>query len=183
MINGSAESVLDLTHEDNLLEVSRMAIKNPEVLPDETYLVELLSALTDESKGGGNALTNWIGYWAQTQGYDGILFFGARALKSHPELWFQIRHGRGDRGLFSGLTYLYFEQLRRSYDLINVVYFSGANVATNVRQYAFPSDGELTDNELFGKSIDDIDPLLTYRQDYQASRTGRFTAPKVELLP
>jgi hypothetical protein len=60
----------------------RIAIENPEILPDETYFMEILSALTDESTSGGNTLTNYAGFWAQKQGYDGVMFFGARALKT-----------------------------------------------------------------------------------------------------
>ena len=180
-IHGKAESVLDLTHEDNLLAVSRMAIENPQVISDDTYLVEILSLLTDESKSGGNLLTDYIGYWAQNQGYDGIMFFGARALKSDPEFWFQIRHGNGDRSIFAGKTYDLFEQLRRSYDLINVVYFSGANLVTKIQQYAFPADACYRQNELYGQSASAINSLMTYDQGFQDQRSGRFSPCKIKL--
>jgi len=122
-IKGHAESVLDLTHGDNILELAKMAFKNFDDIPDDSFFMVMLSAMTDECGSGGNVFTDYIGYWAQNKGYDGVMFFGARALAVYPDIRYQIRSGKDD---FFGqnVAYAFFERIRRTYDLINVVYFS-----------------------------------------------------------
>jgi hypothetical protein len=177
-INGTADAVLDLTHEDNLIEVSQRAIKNFELIDERAYLPTVLSWLIDETEPGGNALTNYLGFWAQREGYDGILFFGARAFKSFPEFHDWITHGN-EESFGQNIAYDYFHRMRRSYDLMNIVYFSSCFVK-NIRRYAFPADGPWSENPFYGLPEHEIDQKLAYGREFQQQR-GRFTLVPTEL--
>jgi hypothetical protein len=177
---GQADAVLDLTYEDNLIEVSKLMFKNPEALDDASYLMMVLSFLVDPSQGGSNA-TDWMGYWASSRGYDGILFFGTRALEAYPELRHQIDHGR-DWSMGMDNTPFHFWTMRSRIDLYNLVMLSGSSVIRDIRTVQLPGGTIPEHNQYFGIAEDELDRLFTYNKAFQDEQC-RYNFPQLEIRP
>jgi hypothetical protein len=156
-VDAHFDAVLDLTYEDHLLTVGRKAFSNFEELPSRSRLMELLSYLVERERGG-NVLTDLIGRWARSEGYDGILFFGARSLLSFPELVRQIEHGQDD-AMGMPIAHGYFSEMRRTPSLLNIVLFSGAQLTKRIRSFHFPP-GKRNANPYYNADDSRIDELL-----------------------
>jgi hypothetical protein len=178
---GTSDAVLDLTHEDNLIKISKIAIENAETISDRTYLFEILSFMTDEYGSGGNSITDYIGQWARKAGYDGIMFFSARSIGKDTALRWQIEHGVEDTA-WGNPIYDMLSNMRQRYDLINVMYFSGAHLIKNIQRYAFPADGPWEDNCFYGAADADIDKLFKYDSCFQ-EENSRYTLYRPEVRP
>jgi hypothetical protein len=169
-VEGKFDAVLDLTYEAHLVAVGREAFENFDDLPPRAPLMTLLSYLVGHEKGG-NAFRDFVGYWAHREGYDGILFFGARALESDPRLLWQIHHGQ-DEDMTGTYAHGYFTDMRRRPDLKNLVIFSGAKLTTRVSSYQLPP-GERTTNSLHDMPAGEFDRKLDFNAEYQAERANR----------
>src|SRR5262249_18296953 len=90
-----------------------------------------VAALLFAAGKGGTGVTDYIGWHAHREGYDGILFLGARAI---PELDRRaIENARPDERFNNDFDNV--RALRRNGDYINLVIFSGARVTTATRTY------------------------------------------------
>jgi hypothetical protein len=143
----SLESVLDLTHEDNIRQIGLSgAIENPEAFGDDFFMGTLSHLLASER--GGNGLTDYIGCKALRDEYDGVLFFGARALQAFPDLEWQI-FKRRDIGMGIPLVPSIFYEMRKEHSLKNLVVFSGRVLTTKILRYRMPPN-DYVDNLYFG---------------------------------
>jgi hypothetical protein len=160
------DAVLDLTYEDNLLTIAKDFIQDAALL-DRDFFMDILSLLLDDSKGG-NDFTDYVGRWAHQNDYEGVLFFGARALAQFEDLKWQIEHGRDER---MGIPVApgHFLKMRREPSLMNLVVFSGTRLTTRARSYQLPPVGEVA-NPYFGWSESELDKLLVYNSDFQQER-------------
>jgi hypothetical protein len=164
-------AVLDLTYEENLRKIVLHAYRDPENISSRHFFVTVLSRLTDATRGGV-PLTDFLGRWAMRNGYDGILFFGARALQGNPELKSYIDHG-ADEQMAGPVVHGYFYDMRQDDNLKNLVVFSGAQL-TSAIEVCRLGDDPPDDNPYHGASAATIDALLEFNADYQAERVGKF---------
>jgi len=173
-------NILDLTYEDYLVEVAKNVITNL----DEITLMRILSAFVSPERGG-NKITDFIGCWARQQGYEGILFFGARALESDSELCSQIDDGRDD-SMMGPIVHGCFYRMRRQPELKNLVLFSGAGLTTRIQSYRLGA-GEMVENQFYRASDTDLDRLLEYNSEYQQERSRiimmKYDEPKSYIVP
>lgn len=171
-VDAEFDAVLDLTYEDNLVTIAKDFIQDPELL-DRNFFMDILSLLLEDS-AGGNEFTDYVGDWAHKHHYDGVLFFGARALAEFEDLKWQIEHGR-DESMGFPMAPLHFRKMRRESSLMNLVIFSGTRLTTRIRSYQLLPEGG--SNPYFGSSEQDIDKLLTYNADFQSERGIIWTSP------
>ena len=164
------DAILDLTYENNLLQVAKQAFANWQEISERHFLVTILSWLTDSSRGGV-PFTDYIGHWASRNGYDGILFFGARALEANPSLKWYIDNGSDD-GMAGPIVHGYFFDMRKTSDLKNLVVFSGSRLASRIVSSQLLPD--LPDpNPYHGKSESEINVRLQFKADYQAEQAAK----------
>ena len=164
----TSQRILDLTYESNLIEAARSLVGWD---GSRNELLDALDALLDSAKGG-TWLTDSLGRWAAAHGYDGILFFGARAFLQDETLVWQIRHGGADRLGFNMVAYS-FNTLRKNPDYMNLVFLSGAGLTTAIETYAMPADAGDVRNEYFGMRDLDLDLRLKFGVEYQREQRAR----------
>lgn len=161
------DSVLDLTYEVNIREVVRHCLSVREEFFNRPVM-SFLSMLIDIEEGG-TELTDYIGHWARRQGYDGILFFGARAIAPVREI---IRDGR-DFLMGVNHTPMRFREYRADESYQNLMVFSGPHLVTRILSYSTPSIGA-HDNSYWGCASDELDKLLEFDEYYQLERSTSF---------
>lgn len=98
------------------------------VISDRMFEMHVLSELVDVERGG-NKITNWIGYCASRQEYDGILLFGARALDATEFRHLVDTYQNESRGF--SIVDLCFNQMRKSDSLSNLVILRRKSAAPN----------------------------------------------------
>ena len=129
----------------------------------------ILSYLIDPSKGG-TGFTNFVGHWAARAGYDGVLFFGARALTARPELRTWIETG-ADSGLMP-IAPGHFAAMRRDDSLKNLVIFSGAHLTAKVRSFQLrPAPAQV--NPYCGAGAAEIDAVVDFKTSYQEEQSEK----------
>jgi hypothetical protein len=162
-----SDSVLDLTYEENLLAIAKLALSNMDKISDRHFFVTILSWLTDDSQGG-IPFTDFIGHWASRNGYEGLLFFGARALAQNDYLKQYIDTGADD-GMMGSVIYSYLKDMRKKNDLKNLVMFSGARLTSLIKTSRLDPDPPDI-NPYYGKSESEIDALVEFKADYQEAQ-------------
>lgn len=163
-IEAAFDSILDLTYEDNLLAVAKVALSDINDVPERHFFVTMLSELLNDAPGG-TPFTDYVGRWAASQGYDGILFFGARAIRAYPDLVHYIETGSDD-GMAGPVVHDYFRDMRGRDDLKNLAILSGATLTSRVRR-SWLAGAAVEENPYFGKSLSELDEILEYNSDYQ----------------
>jgi hypothetical protein len=173
-------SVLDLRYRDNCVAVFKKAVENPEVIPEKWLEIQVLAELVNVERGG-NKVTDWVGYWARRQGYDGVLFFGARSLNA-TEYREIVDTQPNETCGFSNVD-LCFNAMRKSNDLVNLVVFSGVTLLARTKRYR-ANDSEWQANPYFGMAAEDIYKLMTYGEAFQVEQEYRFAiCSKIKLKP
>jgi len=128
-IEGESSRILELTHPEVIKAVFEAHVDDHQVVSRSYYT--MLQELIEQQKGG-NAITDYLGWWAKRSGYDGILFFSARALK-------QAATYNYNRNL-EGLTYqAAFYEMRKDPRLLNVVFLSGARLVGGIQRITIGS--------------------------------------------
>jgi hypothetical protein len=158
-LEGKSRRILDLTHPDVIRAVFETCVDEHRVVSHSYYT--MLEELIERDEGG-SVITNYIGHWARRQGYEGILFFSARAM-DFP------RVQRMDRDLEAWTYRMVFRDLRKDSALLNVVMFSGATVLDKAKMYRIDSGPRIA-NPLHGKGADEIYELFEYDESYQLER-------------
>lgn len=177
------QNVLDLTPKDTMVRHVRQCLTGADQLdPAE------IAALLIEKGRGGNALTDYLGYLAHRDGYDGMLFFGARAIPE-TQRWAVENARPYDEALNN--DYDSVRRLSRVRDNFNLVVFSGARVvgATSAfrcggrRRWIFRRrKGTWTRNPLSGHSRQQIlAASAEFGEEYQARRQRGFYRSKPSL--
>jgi hypothetical protein len=167
------DAVLDLTKLGGLNLAFEENVKNPSFFDEHRHRDEIILNEMIDIEKGGSVLTDRIGYWAVHCGYDGILFFGARANRPNNE-----RHVRLDNGFvisFASELDLWRDDTNR----INLVVFQGSNLIRSVISYTMKPDVPRTENIYFGWPEEKLDSLLGFNSDYQAEQ-GRYTLYPIE---
>ena len=155
--------LLDLTHPEFIRTMFQNCVQNHEIVSHSYYV--MLSELI-ELGNGGNSVTDYLGYRARKDGYQGILFFSARTMEEL-QIW---RHDLDLEAYTYGMT---FSGLRAGREHLNVVFFSGADLIVNIRTLRI-GDSEPFENPYCGQDPAAIDGLFEYGSDYQESKS-RFT--------
>ncbi len=177
------ENVLDLTQKQTIVDVVEESMD----VDVEVTHGKVASILFEAGKGG-NGVTDYVGYRAHREGYDGILFFGARAI---PELsrW-TIENARPDEWFNNDFDNI--RALRRNRNFINLVIFSGARLVSASRTYQWSgllrrfwgrTPGVVRVNPYFGWTEPRLLDLSNYGSDYQDSRSRGFFLSKPRLGP
>jgi hypothetical protein len=141
----------------------------------------MASWLFADSKGG-NGVTDYIGHSAHRGEYDGILFFGARAIPA-------IERGRVEKARNDEWFNNDFEcvrALRRNADYFNLVVFSGARLVAATRTYQCSglrrfwrrSTGVVLPNQYFGWNEERLLALSRYDVDFQEDKGSVFFTSK-----
>lgn len=181
-VTGDFDAILDLTYEDNLVAVAKEVITNWKEISERHFLMEVLSHLVDLSQGG-NDFTSYVGYWASRKGYDGILFFGARALQTYPDLRRQIDEGADETMGFNTAGY-YFRDMRKKPDLMNLVMLSGSALIRSTKSFEMPLGRAEEANPYYRAHEEALDRLFKYNREFQESRRGFFlkrSEPAMEI--
>jgi hypothetical protein len=172
----ASDAILDLTFEENLLAIAKLAISNPEKISDRHFFVTILSYLTDDSKGGV-PFTDFVGNWASRNGYEGLLFFGARALAQHSYLKQYIDTGSDD-GMMGPVVYTYLKDMRKNAALKNLVIFSGSRLTSLIKISQLQPDPPDA-NPYYGAPDSEIDALVDFKTDYQEEQRDKgFYLPR-----
>ena len=151
--------VLDLTHPEVIAKMFRAHVNNHQSVSHSYYT--LVQELVERGSGG-NAITDYFGYTACKQRYDGLLFFSARAMDV---LNLQLK----DRVLEAFEYASCFKELRRDVRLQNAVFFSGATLVARTRTFGLQGAAAL-ENPYFEKDVETVSNLFTYNEDYQQKR-------------
>jgi hypothetical protein len=160
-IEASSTRILDLTDRRNMQCVFKKCIQNHEIA-SSTYF-EMLVEMVEKQKGG-NVFTDYIGWWAKHAGYDGILFFSARAVQKYRS---QFEKMNTNLGYDHAPEVFYF--MRRDASIRNVVIFSGADLVNAISKYSV--NGTPHTNPLYGNSRDFILGLSgKHGEDYQVEK-------------
>jgi hypothetical protein len=115
-----------------------------------------------EQKLGGDGHNNYAGHMAMMDGYNGIIFFGARAIESYWPNPGQLKfapggHSGGDHRDLD-LAFLDLIDMREDRKCINVVIYYGHNVVR--RTHAIHNRQNVLENKLFGTSYAEIDSVF-----------------------
>jgi hypothetical protein len=165
------DNVLDLTRIDVMQRTFSTCVEDPEnrigTVPD-LILHELIEKNNfGKEVKGGNVVTDYIGRWAFDKGYQGILFFGARAIDD-------LRRGdvhNANRNFEPLYGYAALNSLRQHPEFCNVVLFSGATLVSSTRAFgcsrAEPQHWEMTRNPYFGLGAPAILELSTFDEHFQ----------------
>lgn len=159
--------ILDLTSLSALRLAFDAVVERPE-LSDPFMAEELV-----EIDRGGTFLTDRVGHWAVTEGYEGILFLGARALHGpdakKPENPNLAPPSPWDYDLFA----FYLDAYRASKDQLNLVLFRGRHVLSRIKWYQFGTS-ERTQNPFWDvpesgleESLRLVPGYAEYDEDYQ----------------
>jgi hypothetical protein len=174
------DHILDLTSYKGMQLAFSAVVKNPD------FSIPFIAEEFVEIERGGTALTDRIGHWAISQGYEGILFLGARALPSR-ESRARMPEQRGrlwDYDLFG----IYLKSFRQSRDQLNLVVFRGRYLLTRIRAYRF--GGQYGCHNIFWKmNEEDLENMLSanldylrYGEDYQIEQRRLAFVDKIEYV-
>ncbi len=168
-IKATFPSVLDLTDLDNIQEVFKHCVRDPQNV--EQWRSLRLFARLMHGKPSGNAYTTAIGYWAAKQGYDGVLFCSARVAPLLKSDLFSVTNPNilspEDREAYReilGLNYL------------NLVVFSGLRLAVQVSSYVVGSQ-VLQANPHYGANLSEFNHLTQYGSIYQEEQWEKMYYP------
>jgi hypothetical protein len=166
-VHAAFDDILDLTYEHNIHQAFREWIVADDDPLDFSYL-QLLRMLVEIEEGGGR-YTNQIGHLACRAGYQGILFFGARAIEPVREM---INYGYNDDRMGLVTVHQKFREWRREPSFKNLVIFSGFNVTRSIRSLRL-NQRERISNTLHRVDIQTLDALTEYNSEYQAEKLDR----------
>jgi hypothetical protein len=169
------DNLLDLRYEENIDWMLGQVYENPELLGN-SYFVKLIELIHHVQ--GGDVVNERIGHIARKAGYDGILWFGARALRDFETDWMT----NPEDPMIFDIEQEAFPRMREDLDLQNIVVFSGANVIRSIRQYRI-DDGAWKPNPLFAISSEELDKVLEFPSSYQAQQGRQLLAGKIRLEP
>lgn len=167
------DGILDLTYEENLDWILGKVFANPEKL-GTSYFTKLIEFIHHQK--GGDKVNSFAGYIAQREGYDGIRFFGARALRQYETIW---QMNPEDPMIFD-VERIAFPDMRADLDLQNIVLFSGALAAQQVRRYRVDG-GSWSANPYFGMPTADLDKVLRYPSAFQDERRKDYIIHRILL--
>lgn len=174
-VKASFDNILDLTDLGcmrYLMSLVSSGIRNP-----ETVHVRFLLAFLLDQWAGGNALTDSIGAWACSNGYEGILFLSSRSID--PVLRYNIETGKEydwELNEFCGFTAEKEAlELQKDQSVQNLVVFSGANLTSSISEFRVENEPWLP-NPYYGFETDELDVILhqynvPFDSDYQFSRS------------
>jgi hypothetical protein len=148
--------VMDLTRPDFIKQLVTENIGNHQRISHSYYSMvsELIERVT-----GGNGVTDYLGYRAHRLGYQGILFYSARAMEEL-QIW---RHDRELEYFTYGST---FWGLRNDPRYLNVVFFSGAELLSGTKAIAIGS-AEQEPNPFHRQDPAELARLFDFGEDYQ----------------
>jgi hypothetical protein len=168
------ESALDLTCEENIDWILGQVFENPEVLGNAYFpkLIELI-----DHQHGGDQVNEFIGHVAVREGFDSLLFFGARALRKYESAWTM----NPEDPLIYMTEQIVFPDMRAKPDLQNLVVFSGSGLTRRIARYRIDG-GDWQPNPFHGVSAQDLDKLLEYPAESKPA--PRFhIGSKIRLVP
>jgi hypothetical protein len=147
-IKMSIDNLLDLT---NIEAVSSFYEKHFDTT-DYSHPAIILDSFLDQQRGG-DRFNAFVGQKALSDGYNGIVFFGARAINKYWEEPGSMKYR--DLSLIGYLL----ETMREDEECINVVVYFGHNVARCTHTVSFIDQEEITNN-LFSAPIVDVDKVF-----------------------
>lgn len=160
-------NILDLTDEDNIHKFVLRTVANPEeisFMDTGRFLRWLVDVDT-----GGSEITDIIGMQVYRDGYQGVLFYSSRIF-DQLDRNFLNSTSAFERNMWMFGAFLKYRKVKRYKCL---VVFSGSGLARCVSRYSSP-DGMEVENALFGKSEEEIDKLLVYKQEYQEQMKHKY---------
>lgn len=188
----SLEAILDLTRPSVIERVFRECVDDPQgrVLHNPLWMTHQLIAVEDHRQNklrGGTAITDYIGWWALSEGYQGILFFGARAI-GETKRWHLKNDSLFQEKIFGNSPSI--QDLRSNPDQINIVLFSGSNLVDRTSRWRQapkqPPRNRLLrklfrptswiQNPYFQTGAEHILELSEFGEDYQESRQVVFVS-------
>jgi hypothetical protein len=157
-IEGETSRVLDLTHPEVIKYVFEDFVDSSGVMA--LFYYPMLQKLIEQGEGG-NQITDYVGWRAKKLGYDGILFYSARAMKS-------IAEYRFNRNLEWTTYQNKFYEMRRNPALLNVVLFSGIKLVNRIKSIRIGDGSEPMQNPYFGLGTEKVSEVCgEYGQAYQ----------------
>lgn len=167
------DGLLDLTYEENIDWVLSCVFENPELL-GRSYFVKLIELIHHQR--GGDEVNALIGHVARREGYDGIIFFGARALREYEGLWML----NPEDPLIHDTEEMAFPLMRGNRDIQNIVVFPGSLLTRSIERYRIDG-GEWKENRFFGMAGEKLDNVLQYPSSFQAERRRLIVVGKIRL--
>ncbi|MFT3824384.1 MAG: hypothetical protein QM731_10710 [Chitinophagaceae bacterium] len=172
-IQGTIDNVLDLTKIENIRKVAT-------ALYIQANVWDLLEKLTETTTGGGE-IPALYGYYAHRNGYNGILFFSARAMdKLHSGA---IRESQYWDDVMEEYTKtLILEEMQQRPSRMCLVFFSGSVVTRSIEQYRYNSE-PWQQNTYYNYDETELDKLWgDFNSDFQAQQ-GRVIYLRKEEDP
>lgn len=170
-VEGASRRILDLTHPDVIRAQFERYVDNHQLVTRSYYT--MLSELVERGNGG-NVITDYLGYQASREGYDGILFFSARVLH-------QADIDRMDRDLEGYSAGPWFYERRKDPRLLNVVIFSGATLLSRLSRCRV-GEAEPIANPHGGKPPSEIARLFQFDEQFQEQQR-RFVLGRPRYEP
>ena len=168
------DGILDLTYEENIDWLLPQIFENSELL-GTSYFNKLIELLNHQK--GGDLVNSFAGYIARRDGYDGIRFFGARALREYDTSW----QMNPEDPLIYAIERMAFPRMRENPDLQNVVLFSGALTSRKVQRYRVDG-GAWQANPLFDIPETELDRVLRYPGAFQEERLQDYLIVRTKLV-
>jgi hypothetical protein len=160
-IEGELDNILELTTLDSMQHTAK-AVKFG------GFDAELIQRMIIE-QSGGEELTNVLGFHACRKGYNGIVFFSARAVAPEDRSGTHLMNDMfGDDPFYWAL-----ERMKFRISGMVLVVFSGSRLIRSIRKYRF-GNGEWEENPFYNWSEAELDLKFQYNAAYQATR-GRFS--------
>jgi len=168
------DSALDLTYEENIDWVLGRVFENPEIL-GTAYFSKLIELIHHQQ--GGDQVNEMIGVTATNEGFDSLLFFGARALRSYDSSWTM----NPEDPLIYMTEQLAFPGMRANRDLQNLVVFSGSDLTRRISRYRIDG-GDWRPNPYHGVTQEELDRVLEHPSSSQPN-PGWMISQKITLAP
>jgi hypothetical protein len=160
-IEGETSRVLDLTHPEVIKYVFEDFVDSSGVMA--LFYYPMLQKLIEQSKGG-NQVTDYVGWQAKKLGYDGILFYSARAMA-------YVTKYRFNRNLEWTTYQNAFYEMRRNPALLNVVLFSGVKLVNGIKSIRIGDGSEPMQNPYFRLGTEKVSEMFgRYGEAYQDER-------------
>lgn len=155
-VDGELDDMLDLTSIENVRAVAKAMHVTGNI---HDIFKELLSL-----RSGGNKFTDVFGHYASSRGYNGIVFFSARALsQDHAQ---QVRESKyWDEVMEDYVKGFVYEEMASRFDRMCSAVFSGSLLTRSIKRYRF-DDGPWEVNPYHGWSEEALDKKLTYNGDF-----------------
>ncbi len=145
-VDSSVDRVLNLTSMNNVSNIIKMFEGGKQIAHSKRHQLEFMM---DEISGGDD-FTDYIGIWALSQGYQGILYPSVRSLQKYG---IHLRDGQGVTEL--DLSYS-IPRLLSDIHVYNILIFSGALFTSNTSIYKI-NNGPWQKNKYFGWSPEKIE--------------------------